>query len=50
MAKDPLVQLKIQVPASLHRRLKVYAAESGTPMTALVTEAITSLLKRRGGM
>jgi hypothetical protein len=49
MAKDTLrlVQLKVLVAADLHRRLKVYAAETGAPMNALVTEAITALLKRK---
>ena len=45
-----LVQLKAMVAADLHRALKVYAAQSGTPMNALVTEAVTALLKRKGAL
>ncbi len=44
------VQLKVLVTAELHRALKVYAAASGTPMNALVSEAITALLKRKGAL
>jgi len=51
MAKEPsVVQLKVLVAASLHRALKVYAAKSGTQMSALVTEAVTALLKRKGAL
>ena len=45
-----LVQLKAMVAADLHRALKVYAAQSGTPMNALVTEAVRTLLKRKGAL
>ena len=40
-----LVQLKVKVPASLRRDLKVLAAETGQPMNALVVQALTALLK-----
>jgi predicted HicB family RNase H-like nuclease len=47
---DPLVQFKVRIPASVRRQLKVYAAESGTPMQQLVTDALTALLKRKGAL
>ena len=50
MAMAKVVQLKALVPAELHRALKVYAAQSGTQMSALVTEAVTALLKRKGAL
>jgi len=50
MATVKLVQLKVLVTADLHRALKVYAAKSGEPMGALVTEAVTALLKRKGAL
>ena len=52
MAKSTpaVVQLKVQVAADLHRALKIYAATSATPMNALVTEAVTALLKRKGAL
>lgn len=45
MTKEPLTQLKVLVPATLHRRLKVHAAQTGVPMNALVVQALTVLLK-----
>lgn len=45
---EKVVQLKARVPEALHRQLKVYAAQSGTPMGKLVEEALTQFLKRRG--
>ncbi len=50
MATVKLVQLKVMVAADLHRALKVFAAQSGEPMNALVTEAVTALLKRKGAL
>lgn len=50
MATEKLVQLKVLVTADLHRALKVYAAQSGKPMGALVSEAVTALLKRKGAL
>jgi predicted HicB family RNase H-like nuclease len=53
MEKDKaaaLVQLKVSVTADLHRALKVYAATSGVPMNALVSDAVTALLKRKGAL
>jgi predicted HicB family RNase H-like nuclease len=49
-AADPLVQFKIRIPASVRRQLKVYAAQSGTPMQQLVADALTALLKRKGAV
>ena len=45
MGTPELVQLKVKVPLELRRRLKVLAAETGTPMNALVVQALTALLK-----
>ena len=50
MATEKLVQLKVRVTADLHKALKVYAVQSETPMEALVTEAVTALLKRKGAL
>jgi len=47
---DPLVQFKLRIPASLRRALKVHAAQSGTPMQQIVTDALTALLKRKGAL
>jgi predicted HicB family RNase H-like nuclease len=44
---EPTVQLAVRIPRSLHRRVKVYAAQTGTPMVTLVTDALTALLKTR---
>src|SRR5437870_1301630 len=45
---DPEVsQLAARIPADLHRRIKVYAAKTGTAMNALVSAALTSFLKGR---
>jgi predicted HicB family RNase H-like nuclease len=45
-----LSQLKISIPAELHRQLKVHAAETGIPMNAIVTTALTARLKNRGAL
>ncbi len=45
---DLLVQFKLRIPASVRRALRVYAAQSGTPMQQVVTDALTVLLKRKG--
>jgi predicted HicB family RNase H-like nuclease len=44
------VQLKVLVSPLLHRALKVYAAESGDTMNALVSKAVTALLKQKGAL
>ena len=46
----PLAERLAGSEADLHRALKVYAAQSGEPMGALVTEAVTALLKRKGAL
>lgn len=40
--------LNVRVPADMHRRLKVLAAESGRTMADLTQEAIVDLLKKLG--
>ena len=45
---ETLVQLKVKVPETLRRELKVLAAETGKPMNELVTQAITALVQRKG--
>ncbi len=50
MATEKVVQLKVRVTADLHKALKLYAVQSGTPMEALVSEAVTALLKRKGAL
>src|SRR5437870_3186212 len=47
MATEKLVQLKVLVTAELHRALKVYAAQSGEPIGALVSKAVTALGKQK---
>jgi predicted HicB family RNase H-like nuclease len=48
MPATPVTQLKVTVPETLHRQLKVLAAQTGSTMNALVQEALTQFLKRRG--
>lgn len=45
MTEEPLTQLKVLVSVTLHRRLKVHAAQTGIPMNKLVAQALTALLK-----
>jgi hypothetical protein len=47
-AREKLVQLKVWVPASLHRALKIHAATVGQPMNRVVADAVAALLKRKG--
>lgn len=42
-----LQQLKIEVTAELHERLKLLAVKERTTLRALVTEAVETLLEQR---
>ena len=46
-AAEDLEQLHCQIPAGLHRRLRVIAAEERTTMTKLVVAAIEGYLDGR---
>ena len=48
MAESELVQLKVKVPETLRRDLKVLAAKLGRPMNELATLALTVLVQRKG--
>jgi len=50
MGTPELVQLKVLIPATLRRDLKVLAAKLGKPMNELVTQAITALVQRKGAL
>ena len=43
-AAEDMEQLHCQIPAGLHRRLRIRAAEEGTTMTRLVVAAIEGYL------
>lgn len=47
-AAEDTEQLHCVIPASLHRRLRVLAAEERTTITRLVVEAVESHLEGRG--
>ncbi len=43
---EPLKRLNIQVPQSLHARIKVYAAEQGMTIQDLVIGAVNEVMKK----
>ena len=47
-AAEDTEQLHCVIPASLHRRLRILAAEERTTITKLVVEAVESHLESRG--
>lgn len=38
--------LAVRIPADLHRRLKVYAAQAGISLAQLIEQAVRDLLRR----
>lgn len=50
MATPELVQLKVKIPATLRRDLKVLAAKLGKPMNEMVAQAITALVQKKGAL
>jgi len=44
MEEEDTTQLNVEIPASLHRKLKVKAAETDTPIKDLTTEALHTFL------
>lgn len=44
---EPVVQLRVQVPVSVRRKVKIIAAETGRTMPEVFAEAIETYLQGR---
>jgi len=49
MPKEEVTRLTVDIPAELHRRAKVFAAETGMDLRDVVTVALDQALPVRGG-
>ena len=46
-APEKLKQLTLRIPESLHRRLKIYSAETGESIVSIVVTGLSNILKHR---
>lgn len=46
--KEDITPLHVQLPASLYKRIKLFAAESGKSLKDIVSEALDTQLQKKG--
>ena len=46
LKKEELVRLNAQIPVSLHRKVKVFSANSGVSMTEIIKKSLAEYLSK----